>query len=130
MPDDIPTYWRGDRITLRLEIEHEVNLAGVHAIFRRQGDTYEVWLRLVEGGLILAEWRGDRRISEAFLEFKVRSDTLPGDYELIAVRSEAVGAQSTPGLEFDIPQGVRFRIAAPERYRVPLVKFHEFQRPS
>ena len=130
MPDDIPAYWRGDRITLRLEVEHEVNLARVHAIFRRKGDTYEVWLRLVEGGLILTEWRGASRISEAFLEGEVRLDTLPGDYELVAVRGTAVGAQSAPGLEFDLPQGVRFRIAAPERYRVPLVKFHEFQQPS
>jgi hypothetical protein len=130
MPDDIPTYWRGDRIKRRLEVEHEVNLAGVHAIFRRQGDTYELGLRLVEGGLILTKWRGDSRISEAFLEGEVRSDTLPVDYELFAVRGKAVGAQSTPGLEFDFPQGVRFRIAAPERYRVPLVKFHEFQQPS
>jgi hypothetical protein len=130
MPDDIPTYWRGDTITLRLEIQHEINLADVHAIFRRQGDTYELWLRLREYGQSLMEWRGDSRISEALLEVEVRSDTLPGDYDLIAVRGKAVGAQSASGLEFDLPQGVRFRIASPERFPEPLVKFHEFQRPS
>jgi hypothetical protein len=122
----------GDTITLRLEVEHEINLADVHAIFRRQGDTFEVWLRLREYGLTLMEWQGERRISEVILEAEVDSNKLPGDYELIAVRGQGVGirANSTPGLEFDFPEGVRFRIASPDRFPVPRVKFHEFQPPS
>jgi hypothetical protein len=40
MPDDTPTYWWGDVIGLRIEIQHEINLSDVRAVFRRRGDTF------------------------------------------------------------------------------------------
>ena len=131
MPDDIPTYLWGDTIRLRMEVEHEENLVAVWAIFRKEGETFEFTLRLrTSFNLRLMEWHGKRRISEACLEGEVRLDTLPGDYELVAVRGTSVGAQSAQGLEFDIPEGVRLRVAEPPPASRPRVAFYEFQPPS
>jgi len=88
MPDDLPTYLWGDTIRLRLMVEHEVNLTDVWAIFRKEGETFEFWLKLPDSyNQRLMEWHGGRRISEVTLEAKVdRSHQLPGDYVLMAVR--------------------------------------------
>ena len=58
MPDDTPTYWWGDTIGLRMEIQHEINLSDVRAVFRRRGDTLELRLELRGSNhLRLMEWR-------------------------------------------------------------------------
>jgi hypothetical protein len=89
MPNDIPTYLWGDTIRLRMEVEHEENLVAVWAIFRKEGETFEFWLRLrTSYNLRLMEWHGERRISEVILESTVdRSNQLPGTYDLMAVRA-------------------------------------------
>ena len=133
MPDDTPTYWWGDTIGLRMEIQHEINLSDVRAVFRRRGDTLELSLELRGSNhLRLMEWRREERISEAFLEAEVNDDKLPGDYDLVAVRGRGVAARSSgpTELEFDFPAGVCFRIAAPNRVQAPTVTFQEFRAPA
>ena len=133
MPDDTPTYWWGDTIGLRIEIQHEINLSDVRAVFRRRDDTVELSLELqASNHLRLMEWRREERISEAFLEAEVNDDKLPGDYDLVAVRGRGVAARSSgpTELEFDFPAGVCFRIAAPSRVRAPTITFQEFRAPS
>jgi hypothetical protein len=133
MPDDTPTYWWGDTIGLRMEIQHEINLSDVRAVFRRRDDTLELSLELRGSNhLRLIEWRREERISEAFLEAEVNDDKLPGDYDLIAVKGRGVAARSSgpTELEFDFPAGVSFRIAAPSRVQAPTVTFQEFRAPA
>ena len=133
MPDDTPTYWWGDKIGLRIEIQHEINLSDVRAVFRRRGDTLELSLELRGSDhLRLMEWRREERISEAFLEAEVNDDQLPGDYDLVAVRGRGVAARSRgpTELEFDFPAGVCFRIAAPSRVQAPTITFQEFRAPA
>jgi hypothetical protein len=133
MPDDTPTYWWGDKIGLRIEIQHEINLSDVRAVFRRRGDTLEASLELRgPDHLRLLEWRREERISEALLEAEVNDDQLPGDYDLVAVRARGVADRSSgpTELEFDFPAGVCFRIAAPSRVQAPTVTFQEFRAPA
>ena len=138
MPDDIPTYLWGDTIRLRMEVEHEENLVAVWAIFRKEGETFEFWLRLrTSYNLRLMEWHGERRISEVILESTVdRSNQLPGTYDLMAVRATPrpplEGSRRPAGgyLEFDFPEGVRLRVAEPPFASRPRVAFYEFQPPS
>ena len=133
MPDDTPTYWWGDTIRLRIEIQHDINLSDVRAFFRRRGDTLELSLELRGSDhLRLMEWRREERISEAFLEAEVNDDQLPGDYDLVAVRGRGVAARSSgpTELEFDFPAGVCFRIATPSRVQAPTVTFQEFRAPA
>jgi hypothetical protein len=134
MPDDTPTYWWGDMIRLRIEIQHEINLSDVRAIFRRRGDT-SLELSLESRGpdhLRLMEWRREERISEALLEAQINDNTLPGEYDLVAVRGRGVVARASgpTELEFEFPATVCFRIAAPSRVRAPTVTFGEFRSPS
>lgn len=133
MTDDIPTYWCGDTIGLRLEIQHEINFSDVRAVFRRRGDTFELSLELRgPNHLRLMQWRREERISEALLEAEVNDELPPGDYELVAVRGRGVAARASgpTEMEFDFPTGVCFRIAAPSRVQAPTVTFHEFRSPS
>ena len=46
MPDDTPTCWWGDKIELRIEFQHEINLSDVRAVFRRRGAIFELSLEL------------------------------------------------------------------------------------
>jgi hypothetical protein len=133
MTDDTPTYWCGDTIGLRLEIQHEINFSDVRAVFRRRGDTFELSLELQgPNHLRLMQWRREERISEALLEAEVNDELPPGDYELVAVRGRGVAARASgpTETEFDFPTGVCFRIAAPSRVQAPTVNFHEFRSPS
>ena len=133
MPDDTPTYWYGDTIGLRLEIQHEINLSDVRAVFRRRRDTFELSLDLRgPNHLRLMQWRKEERISEALLEAEVNDELPPGDYDLVAVtgRGVAAGGSGPTEMEFDFPAGVCFRIATPSRVQAPTVTFHEFRSPS
>ena len=139
MPDDaLPTYLWGDTIRLRMEIEHEANLAHVWAVFRKEEDTFEFELNLPGShALHLMEWQGARRISQATLEANVeRAYQLPGDYVLMAVRgipryrAESRGGASGDYLEFHFPEGVRLRVAQPPPASRPRVAFFEFEQPS
>ncbi len=139
MPDDaLPTYVWGDTIRFRIEIEHEVNLAHVWAVFRKERDTFEFEVNLPgPHALRLMEWQGVRRISQATLEARVeRAHQHPGDYLLIAVRgtpryhAELSGGTEGDYLEFDFPGGARLRVAQPPPASRPRVAFFEFEPPS
>ena len=65
-------WWWGDTIGLRIEIQHEINLSNVRAVFRRRGAIFELGLGLRGSDhLRLMEWRREEKISEALLEAEV-----------------------------------------------------------
>ena len=138
MPDDaLPTYLWGDTIRLRMEVEHEENFDTVWAVFHKEGSTFEFTLRLREPyDLRLKEWHGERRISEVILESLVdRANQIPGTYDLVAVQAtprpptEGSTGPARDRLQFDIPEGVRLRVAEPPPASRPRVAYHEFELP-
>lgn len=119
---DIPTYFPGDTIKLRLKFHHEVHLVDVWANFEKQEEVstlahFRFTARLRSpGDLRQLDRVGAQMISEAVLEAAVgKGDPLPGVYELFEVHGLPFGEDRAERsvLDFDVPEDVRFRIAAP-----------------
>ena len=126
MPDGVPTYLIGDTISLTLEIEHEVNLKDVWAVFQQMEAAEEPRVFGIHMKKITqTEWFGERRRSEAYLEKQVKwRDPPPGEYELVDVRGLPYGTSDRPEsnvLVFDAPAGLSLRIAEPSAITTPEV---------
>jgi hypothetical protein len=121
MYSDIPTYYPGDLIKLRLRLQHEVNLVAVWANFEKQEEVtaltrFQFTAKLRhQDDLRQVDRAGAQMISEAVLQASVsKGSPLPGEYVLSAVRGLPVG-EAPPekgAIAFEAPRGVRFRIAA------------------
>jgi hypothetical protein len=118
---NIPTYYVGDTMQIRLKFEHEVNLTDVWANFEREEGVPAVrrsyfTARLRHpGNLRQIDRTGDLIISEVLLEAAVlESHPLPGVYELSGVHGapSGEGPRESSVLEFDVPKNVRFRVAS------------------
>jgi hypothetical protein len=115
--EEPPIYLPGDKIGLRLQAVHEVNLGGVWAVFRRlpeRGKTSDGPYITLSGEHHLLSRAGPVRTSGVYFEMKISRDQhLPGDYELEAVCAypyELDGREDLL-LEFEVRGKIRFRIA-------------------
>jgi hypothetical protein len=122
MHRDIPTYFPGDTFIFRLRFHHDVYLADIWANFEKEEEVstlahYRFTARLRSpGDLRHLDRVGAHMNSEAVLEAAVaKDDPLPGVYVLSEVHGLPSGEERTARsvLDFDVPQDVRFRIAAP-----------------
>lgn len=131
--DNIPIYFPGDTIRLRLRLEHEGRLANVWAAFERETEEEVRSLRdvvwtlsmLNPDSLRLLDRTGTQLVSEVLLEGSVLDGKpLPGTYSLIAVNGTPFGESDRSEktvVAFDRPTDVRFKVAVPpvgERPRV------------
>jgi hypothetical protein len=119
---DIPTYFPGDTIKLRLKFQHEVHLTDMWANFEKQEEVstlahFRFTARLRSpSNLRQLDRVGAQMISESVLEALVgEGNPLPGVYELSEVHGLPSGEDRAEGnvLDFDVPEDVRFRISAP-----------------
>lgn len=126
----IPTYYPGDTIKLRLRFHHEVNLADVWANFEKEEEVttlkhFQFTVKLLaRHNLRLLDRPGEQMTSEAVLEAAVAKERpLPGIYELSEVHGlpSDEERQGSNILDFEIPQGVRLRVAAPPADESPKV---------
>jgi hypothetical protein len=115
--EEPPICLPGDRIGLRLQAVHEVNLGGVWAVFRRlpeRGKTSEGPYIRLSGEHHLLSRAGPVRTSGVYFEMEIsRVQHLPGDYELEAVYAypyELDGREDLL-LESEVRGKIRFRIA-------------------
>jgi hypothetical protein len=115
--EEPPVYLPGDRIGLRLQAVHEVNLGGIWAVFRRlpeRGETSDGPYLTLPGEHRPLSRAGPVRTSGVYFEVQISRDQhLPGDYELEAVRAypyEPDGREDLI-LEFEVRGKIRFRIA-------------------
>ncbi len=134
MYKNIPTYFPGDTIKLRLKFQHEANLVDVWANFEKQEEVttlmhFRFTARLRDrNNLRLLDRAGAHMISEAVLEASVSKESpLPGDYELSEVRGLPSGEERLESsvLDFEVPKDVCFRIAAPSTDGPPKVTHWE-----
>jgi hypothetical protein len=131
---DIPTYFPGDTIKLRLKFQHEVQLIDMWANFEKQEEVstlahfrFTAKLRS-PSNLRQLDRVGAQMISETILEAVVRkNDPLPGIYELSEVRGLPSGEHRAERdvLSFEVPKDVRFRISAPHADGPPKVTHWE-----
>ncbi len=136
---NIPTYLPGDVVRLKLEFQHETNLADVWATFEKEEEVatlthfrFTASLRHPED-LRQLNRDGFRRISEVCLEASVFKDRpLTGNYELIGVFGLPFGEDRNEKnvLEFKIPEGVRFRVTAPPNDDVPSITSWQLKDPA
>jgi hypothetical protein len=115
--EEQPVYLPGERIYLRLRVTHEVNLGRVWAVFRRLPKRREALndpCITLPGKHYSLSRAGAVRTSEVCFEVKLcRTEHLPGDYELEAVRAYPYDLDGREDLimEFEVRGEIRFRIA-------------------
>ncbi|MDP9381867.1 MAG: hypothetical protein M3Q29_17310 [Chloroflexota bacterium] len=139
MDRNIPTYYPGDVIVLRLRFHHEADLVDVWANFERQEEVtslahfqFTATLRS-RNELRLLDRLGTQLTSEAALRASVsKGRPWPGVYELSEVHGlpfgEDRGASSI--LEFEVPKDLRFRVAATPPDQAPKVTHWELSWES
>lgn len=119
---NIPTYFPGDTFKLRLRFHHEMNLDDVWANFEKEEEVttlahFRFTARVSErDDLRLLDRAGAQMISEVVLKAAVsKGNPLPGVYELSEIHGLPSGEDRHVNsvLDFEIPKGLRFRIAAP-----------------
>jgi hypothetical protein len=110
-------YLPGDKIGLRLQAVHEVNLGSVWAVFRKlpeRGKTSDGSYITLPGEHHPLSRAGSVRTSGVHFEMEISRDQhLPGDYELEAVRAYPYELDGREDLimEFEVRGKIRFRIA-------------------
>ncbi len=115
--EEPPIYLPGDRIGLRSQAVHEVNLGGVWAVFRKlpeRRETSDAPNITLPGEHHPLSRAGLVRTSGVYFEIEVSRDQhLPGDYELEAVFAYpyALDGREDLILEFEVRGKIRFRIA-------------------
>jgi hypothetical protein len=116
-PGEPPIYLPGDRIGLRLQAVHEVNLGSVWAVFRKlpeRGETSDASYITLPGEHHPLSRAGSVRTSGVYFEMEISRDQhLPGDYELEAVRAYPYELDGREDLimEFEVRGEIRFRLA-------------------
>lgn len=135
----ITTYYPGDVIMLRLRFQHEVDLVDVWASFVRAEEVTSITdagftAKLRDRSeLRLVDRLGAQLTSEVVLRATVFKDwPLPGEYELSEVHGLPFGAERDVSsiLDFQVPQDVRFRIAAPPADHAPKITHWELSWES
>ena len=131
----MPTYWRGDTIRLKLEVEHDFNIGDAWAVFLQREES--------EGAsrfplaLELSEIEEVRRVdsvmtSTVLFEITVsRKNSLPGEYDLDTVRGLPVGVERQQGLQgvpFEAIRAVSLRIAEETDEPTGKVTFSKLER--
>ena len=120
MYSNIPTYFPGDTIKLKLRFHHEANLADVWANFEKEEEVpalrhFRFTARLRHrGDLRQLDRTGAQKVSEAVLRASVsKGNPLPGIYELSEVHGLPSGEERAAStvLDFEVPNKVRFRVA-------------------
>jgi hypothetical protein len=119
MTNDMPVYLPWDTINFKIELEHNFHLGDAWAVFRRRqqegeaGRPFPLALdarRIEEGGR-----RDTQILSTVHFQITVlRSNSLPGEYDLETIRALPVDEErggGTEGIDLGAPAGVSFRIA-------------------
>jgi hypothetical protein len=117
----IPTYFPGDVMKLRLRFHHDANLVDVWANFEKEEEVATLaHFRFTatlqnHGDLRLLDRAGAQMLSEVVLQASISKETpLPGIYRLSEVRGLPSGEDrsESSSVVFEVPEDVRFRIAA------------------
>ncbi len=139
MDRNIPTYYPGDVIMLRIRFHHQADVVDVWANFERQEAVttlrqfhFTAALR-DRNDLRLLDRAGAQLTSEAVLKALVsKGEPLPGVYELSELHGLPFGEDRDASgiLNFEVPKDVRLRIAATPAYQAPKVTHWELSWES
>lgn len=118
MATDPPTYLPGDTITLRLKLEHNMNIGDSWARFAllgQDGMATDVSFQMDAQEIEVVAYDGVRRTScITFAVTVTRTSTPPGVYELAKITAlppDVKRYSETEGMVLGAPPGVRLRIA-------------------
>jgi hypothetical protein len=139
MDRNIPTYYPGDVIMLRLRFHHEADLVDVWANFEKLEEVtslahfqFTATLR-DRNELRLLDRLGTQLTSEAVLKAPVSKERpLPGVYELSEVHGLPFGEARDVSsiLVFEVPMDLRLRVAATPTDQAPRVTHWELSWES
>jgi hypothetical protein len=130
----IPTYFPGDVMKLRLRFHHAANLVDVWANFEKEVEVATLaYFRFTatlrnHGDLRLLDRAGAQMLSEVVLQASISKETpLPGVYRLSEIRGLPSGEDRSESsvVVFEVPENVRFRIAAVTTITPPKVTHWE-----